>query len=1103
MARYDTDGTSALAPDYDGENPSSLGTSDPYNRMLASAKADRTPDLGQKSNIIDARDRFGKNPLSSAESTAAKNGSPLGTNASIAEKLPQSASPIKFTGKGAQNSNKSPVKLGGIMKKGGPIAALAGVLLLTGGGMFLGQSSLPFSLLARVSQEFNGRAAIASIRSNEILSFSMNPKNTNIVLQNTIFGNGKNIGKRQLGRLNANGIEQIELEITTTNGKNKTARPLSFVDDSGNTVLAFADPSKIDIDTAREIRRVYGDIDILDINDALASNTAFRHKYTASTLTWRGKIANSFNSGVALTLKRLGLGDRNRFKNWSWGNDRLDNLDAWANETLGIYANRSESRRRKANEFIAQSGGDVGTDSGPVTLTVIDKNQGETDADGNPIGPTTETITPTDPNIVDSDGNPSSVLPDTPPTSAETPANPETAAPTANKKAKKTKLANTATGKVISMAATVAGVGVQLKCNMGSFGSQLTAVLGAQRANNRNSTSGAIGEAWQRPMGFSEDNEDAASLAHLYVEAFTRPGKNGKAPIDGEAAAMVYGSNINQHSETFSKTNNESLASSLPLRPQSGQEYTDCAGLSIGTAFVTTAISIALNFIPGFAGAEDSVKVVNGASKVIKAVSTTGAIASLVLPVVVPIASQLIMKKVMNGFVERYASSDLASELLIPSNNDPDEPDDAREAAGNEAIHGLRGFEGKSDQTMSLAIGSRETHAAMIEAKDNYLANLAEYERATMSPFDITSENTFLGSLFYKTMPLRTSSSSFGLVSNLLRTVGSSFATFLPSAYAQTETNLAGLGECEILDSIGAIGDKFCEPIYEQDFSTIDMAPDEIFLKAATGTDGRDNFDKDDTGNYIVNESGNPEVRIDSELMKYITNCTIRDSQPGIADGGVAAAGDWIDQLSEKPIDSTSKTAARAVVDVGFAAAGFIPGVGTVTGIVKDVADLVETTANGAIAIKNAGYVSAQYCVASSSNPKWNEKFKYYAQYLNDQEQFEGIGMIEESSRTVALNKYYDLNPLDTSYEGILARYSGLTKEQVVVALDYMDYMDFVASYNPSDRLPVEKLILPTINDLIPEAEIASHTTKIGNPLATFVYSPVFLPLRDRTTTSA
>ena len=45
------------------------------------------------------------------------------------------------------------------------------------------------------------------------------------------------------------------------------------------------------------------------------------------------------------------------------------------------------------------------------------------------------------------------------------------------------------------------------------------------------------------------------------------------------------------------------------------------------------------------------------------------------------------------------------------------------------------------------------------------------------------------------------------------------------------------------------------------------------------------------------------------------------------------------------------------------------------------------------------------------------------------------MGLIEKSSVTAYLEEYYEKHPLDNSYEGILARRSGLTKDVIQSAI--------------------------------------------------------------------
>ena len=69
----------------------------------------------------------------------------------------------------------------------------------------------------------------------------------------------------------------------------------------------------------------------------------------------------------------------------------------------------------------------------------------------------------------------------------------------------------------------------------------------------------------------------------------------------------------------------------------------------------------------------------------------------------------------------------------------------------------------------------------------------------------------------------------------------------------------------------------------------------------------------------------------------------------------------------------------------------------------------------------------------------------------------ENMGLIEKSSVTAYLEEYYEKHPLDNSYEGILARRSGLTKEQVVAYLDKLDYLAKVVDYDPTNKAPILK----------------------------------------------
>ena len=89
--------------------------------------------------------------------------------------------------------------------------------------------------------------------------------------------------------------------------------------------------------------------------------------------------------------------------------------------------------------------------------------------------------------------------------------------------------------------------------------------------------------------------------------------------------------------------------------------------------------------------------------------------------------------------------------------------------------------------------------------------------------------------------------------------------------------------------------------------------------------------------------------------------------------------------------------------------------------------------------------------VDASESPNW-DKAKYYQRFIEDQSLAESMGVIEKSAVTVAVEDYYEKNPLDESYEGMLARYSGLEKDDVVALLDVIEYGSYLAQYDPSER---------------------------------------------------
>lgn len=100
-------------------------------------------------------------------------------------------------------------------------------------------------------------------------------------------------------------------------------------------------------------------------------------------------------------------------------------------------------------------------------------------------------------------------------------------------------------------------------------------------------------------------------------------------------------------------------------------------------------------------------------------------------------------------------------------------------------------------------------------------------------------------------------------------------------------------------------------------------------------------------------------------------------------------------------------------------------------------------------------------CVASAANELWESEYKWYQRYAENQRLLENMDSKYKSPITAYLEDYHKENPIDQSFEGTLARFSGQTKEQVETALALIDYYDFLADYDPSERYAFGQEVKP------------------------------------------
>ena len=364
------------------------------------------------------------------------------------------------------------------------------------------------------------------------------------------------------------------------------------------------------------------------------------------------------------------------------------------------------------------------------------------------------------------------------------------------------------------------------------------------------------------------------------------------------------------------------------------------------------------------------------------------------------------------------------------------------EDLGNALTSGANMYMGNTHRANGGSLASREKYVQFAVAQQAVIADNAKYERQNRDPFDATSKYTFMGTLMNQVMKFASTSSVMSAVTSVSSVVSSSVIAMSPSASAYDIAEDLPDEEtfketCPYLWSIGAVGDAYCNPYAITDMSTIELDPLTVINKL---NDPNGDGDYSDS-NFLDEETSDGNVKIDkgSDLARYILYCDNRTSVFGMTDWNIVnEVGDF----------GTVKTGSSFVNTMTNSAIGAIP-------VIGDVIDVVGNS--NALAL--SGYVSGESCVAGNTvnkaaSPNW-EMGKYYQRFIEDQSLAETIGLFGENGKsavTAFLDEYYEENPLDNSYEGILARYSGLTKDDVIALLDYIDYSVYVANYDPSER---------------------------------------------------
>ncbi len=512
-------------------------------------------------------------------------------------------------------------------------------------------------------------------------------------------------------------------------------------------------------------------------------------------------------------------------------------------------------------------------------------------------------------------------------------------------------------------------------------------------------------------------------------------------------SALMTGSAINGDSESLQRVNPENAMMNLDKTP-SGNAITDilkglatnisdvmtmistCNTAASGLSVLSTVVTAAVGFVTGGIGA--------------LVTQLIGAIVSAVVQPLVQDKINEIADKIYTWVWDNFASTiaeNVATEWL-------------GEDLGNALVSGASLLIHSGHQIGGGSLASKAKVLDYRREQDRIIAEEAEYQRSIRSPFDTSSQYTFLGSIVYNLIPLATTSTVGTTLKSVSTLMTNSVSKILPTASAMAETNLVqGFGNCPTLEEIGVACDKAGRPYIISDNTALnDITPAEA-IKVT--------YQKGGITSETPNSDGTFAIVPNSNADRYLRYCGERASNFGTADANIM-----------EDINNAERASHWWLR---------IPLVGS---FIDDIVNLVNGIFDDGT---KTGWATGAYCGNTEENACfWEAEGKYYQAFFQDQRFLENTGRVAKSSTAIALEKYHDEHPLDQSFEGILARYSGMTKDDVIATLDFIEAMDYLANYNPAERInflavadgsfrtipqaPAVKTTIATSDDCVPSA---------------------------------
>ena len=917
-------------------------------------------------------------------------------------------------------------------------------------GVFVSTSTMSTQLNAwkeNIYAMFGQNSAVMNKRSNFLMNTFLSTNKG--ITKTTFLGKARfSIGKKMAANLEKEGIYTVDEDV---NGK-KT-KILVYVDEDGRATPIVADGR--DIDGAKGLvgkeydlggNKVVLSESPMVLSVAEAEYEAFSKAKSRATLTVTGRMAGWFSQVGEVPerlLKRI-IGDDARHQMSDLNDDSTkEDVERKVTEPSKMQDGDFDARERKSDD--EDDGGDEG-DDGSGSDADTDADEAEKDRIRNEDSKMTG-------------GDVSAV-------STKLKAKAEKAAAYGG-------AGSLICGFLKAMGSISSTVGAIQTANAIDFTSKYLEVadgIKAQEANNSvNLANELLNEPREseiydtsqydadgNPLRVDEGKKVATTASVGFNAAFSQDDI-----IDENAPVTKMVNRENTLSVALANLKNSPIGVFAPLLEfgsiGSGLEVTSfCNGLKVVTSFAGLVADFAAVFAPGSGVIKQLIENVMDVSKVQVIMAAAGFVIGLIAPIVTQFVGSTLAK---------VAFGEVGGMMLWTG----------AQALMNSNLQMSTGL-------LPDAKGAKEVFALTKEVERE---EWAPQDRLALSPFDTSSKYTFLGSIVNSLAPIMNQSGNgvVSTVSSVAKLTGESALALTSSTASaadevyQYELSLASEDNCYRLHSVGAEGTETCHKYNGasvQDLDTIDA--DDVLVKISELDDPLNpSFD----GTY---DDGNPKINTNSDLAKYIVACVMNDSQPGDVDASVQG----FMQKAQSAME-TGNALADSLIDFGV---GLVP--------FSDVPDLMA----GIEEQKNMRWNSKEACTGRTNDENLNQKVRYYSTYTLDQRVMEEMGAIDTNAVMAFMDDYYEENPLDQSYEGRIARFSGQTKEEVETNLAYLDYMVALYEYDPSEKYafgePEVKIDQPLRLDHQTEVQVADTREKVANELVQIVYADV----RNRVTVS-